>query len=160
MISRHVLLPERLGHRQWLRTFLTSPFPVAALGGWIRNRGIQSCRKGVEKRCGTVPSQPVHVVEKRNVGPERRQSPKKQCTVQFPGESARERTRVGDIHVPLAIVLRNGFEMDKLGENGRRRFRTPARQPRIAIGCIAHQCQIIRDRCRRDAELPNHTRFV
>ena len=51
---------------------------------------------------------------------------------------------------PLAPVRRDGFEMDKLGENGSRRFRSPASQSRIAVGRIAHQRQVVGDRRRRD----------
>src|SRR5579863_10483830 len=75
-------------------------------------------------------------------------------------ESFRERARVGGVHPPLARVQRDGFEMDKLGQDRGRRLRAPARQSRIAIGRIAHECEIVGDRYWRDAELLDHTRLV
>src|SRR5271170_7650076 len=52
---------------------------------------------------------------KAGVGPERREPSKEQGKLALAGESLGESARTGDVHPPLAIVQRDGFEMSKLG---------------------------------------------
>src|SRR5437870_13828857 len=99
------------------------------------------------------------MVEKRDVGSKGGEGPKKQCTLPLPGQSCREGTRTGGVPAPLMTVKRDGFDMDTLGENGRRRLRTPAAQPGIAVASIADQPQLDRDRSRRAAELVDPPRL-
>ena len=58
------------------------------------------------------------------------------------------------------MVGRNGFKMEKPGQDRSRRFRAPATQSRVAVRRVTHQRQVIRNRCRGDAELFDHTGFV
>ena len=83
-----------------------------------RNRRVQSSRKRVESGCWTFPAQLVRVIEERDVGSERGEPSKKQRVVPLAGKSICERKRVGDVHSPLAVVHRDGFEMEKLGKDG------------------------------------------
>ena len=99
-------------------------------------------------------------MEERDVGSERGQRAKQQGAVPLAAKSVCEGTRVGGVHAPFAAVQRNGFKMDKLGKDGSRRLRTPAFQARITVRRVAHQRQIVGDRCRRDAELLDDTSFV
>ena len=117
------------------------------------DRRVESCRERGEGGRGAVPSQLVHVVEERDVGPERGERSEQQRAVALARERVREGARVGGVHVPLAPVRGDGFEMAKLGENGSRRLRAPARQARIAVGRVADQREVVGDRRRRDAEL-------
>ena len=78
---------------------------------------------------GSVPFQFVHVVKERDVGAERGERSEQQGVVAFAGECAGESAGVGGVDAPLAPVRRDGFDVDEFGENGRRRFRSPAGKP-------------------------------
>src|ERR1700690_4401994 len=84
----------------------------------LGNGCVQSSREFSEGGCGAVPAQLVHVVEERDVGPKRGKRAKEQRALQLAAKSVCERTRVGGVHVPLAAVQWDGFEMDKLGKDG------------------------------------------
>ena len=68
----------------------------------------------------------VHPIEKIDIGAKRGERPEEQSEIPLAGESVGEGARVGDVHSPVAPVRRNGFEMDKLGKDSSRGFRTPA----------------------------------
>src|SRR5437588_13104357 len=78
----------------------------------------------------------------------------------LPRQGACQGARVGGVHAPLAPVRGDGFDMDKLGENGSRRLCAPAWQARIAVGRVADQRQIVRDRRRGDAEFLDYSSLV
>src|SRR5271157_306740 len=89
-------------------------------GPWLPfsgTRRVQSSCKRVKSSCGSVPAQLIHVVNERNVGAERGQCPKKQCTVPFAAKRTCKGARVGGVHAPLAAVARDGFEMKELGKH-------------------------------------------
>src|ERR1700756_1354409 len=62
--------------------------------------------------------------------------------------------------MPFLKAGRNGLKMDETAEDSGRRLRTPAAKARIAIGCVADERQVVRERRRRDTEFLNHPRFV
>ena len=131
-----------------------------ALKAFSRSR-VQSSRQCVEAVCWSVPAQLVHVIEEYDVRSKRGQRSKKHgVVVPLAAKGICEGKRVDDVHTLLAVVQRDGFEMEKLGKNSSRRLRSPAWQARIAICRVAHQSQIVRDRGRRYAELLDHTRLI
>src|SRR5438309_3033127 len=127
---------------------------------FFRSCRVQSSRHCVEGVCWSIPAQLVHVIEEYDVGSKRGQCAKKHRAVSLPLKSVCEGKWVDDVHAPLAVVQRNGFKMEKFCKHSGRRFRSPARQTRVAIGGIAHQSQIVRDRRRRYAELLDYTGLV
>ena len=62
----------------------------------------------------------------------------------FAIERRGQRARPGRIHFPLAPVGRDRFEVPELRENRGGGFRAPARQPRISVGRVANQCEVVR----------------
>ena len=70
----------------------------------------------------------------------------------------RELGRTGDADVPVVPVRRDRFEVDEPREHGGGRLCAPAGQTGKAIGRIADERQVIRDRRRRHAELRDHPR--
>jgi hypothetical protein len=92
---------------RWIR-FSGSHGPgTPALG----NGCIQSCPEFGEAGRGAHPAQLVHIFEERDVSAEGGERAKEQRALPLAGESGCEDTRVGGIHVPLATVWRDGFEM-------------------------------------------------
>src|SRR5258707_400945 len=69
-----------------------------------RIRRIESRRQFVESGRGAIPSQLLQIVEKRDVGPQRRQCAEQQRVVPLPRERLSEAARAGGVHVPLAPV--------------------------------------------------------
>ncbi len=63
-------------------------------------------------------------------------------------------------HIPLRAVLGDVLEMGIPAEQSGHRLRAEARQPRKAIGAVAHQREVVGDRRRPDAELLPHSVLV
>ena len=121
---------------------------------------VQSSSDRVKGRHRAIPAQLIYVVEERDVSPKCGKCSEKYCAIPFAAKGVGEGTRVGCVHAPFATVGWDGFNMEELGQDGSRGLRTPAWQPRIAICRIAHQRQIVWDRCRRNAKLLDDRRFV
>src|SRR3984957_5627992 len=115
-------------------------------------RRVEPCTQCGETRRWSVPSQLLHVVEERDVGPQRGECSKQHRLLALLGERMCQSAGAGCVHVPLAPVHRYRFQMAELGEHRGRRFRSPACQARIAVGRVAHQREVVRDRSRRDTE--------
>lgn len=113
---------------------------------------IESCPQLVEASPGTLRPQFVHFIKKRNVGPERRKRSEQQCAVPLVRKCVRKGAGIGGVNPPFTPVRRDGFEVSELGEDSCRRPGSPAWQPRVTVCGVADQCQIIRNRGRRDAE--------
>jgi hypothetical protein len=78
------------------------------------NRRVQSSRERRECWCRAVPAQLLHNVEEIDIGAKRGERPEEQSEIPLAGESVGEGTRVGSVHVPVAPVRGDGFEMGKL----------------------------------------------
>jgi hypothetical protein len=112
----------RIGGPTWSAT----DGPLAAV---FRRRSVQSSSKRVEGWGRAIPAQLVHVVEERDVSLECSESPKKQCALPFAAKSACGGARVGGVHAPRVAIRRNGFDMEKLGEDGSRGLPAPLEMP-------------------------------
>ena len=102
---------------------------------------------------GPFQSQIVNGLEQRHIGAERREVAKEERRSRSRASVSARRARAGGVHAPGPPVLRDRFEMAEPGEHGSRRLRAPARQPRIAVGRVAHERQIVGDR--EPAATPN-----
>ena len=75
-------------------------------------------------------------------------------------QRVRQGAGVIGVDAPLAPVPWNRLEMSVFREHGGSGFRTPPGQPRIPVGGIADQCEVIGDRGRRHAKFRNDRCFV
>src|SRR5437016_6180000 len=88
---------------------------------WSFGNGcVEPCPQCVEAWFGAVPLQLVHVVKECDVGSKGGERSKQQSALALGCQRAGEGAGVGGVHMPVAPVLRDGFEVEIPGENGRR----------------------------------------
>src|SRR5262249_29569408 len=103
-----------------------------------RNRAVQAGLERGERWCWPVPAQLFYVVEQGDVGAERGQLAKKQGIVPLAHQRGGERGGVWCVFMPVAGILGDGLEVEKLPEHGSRRFGAPAGKPGIAVSRVAN----------------------
>ncbi len=122
--------------------------------------GGEAGRQRGERRRRPAPLELVHGLEHRQVGADGGQLAEEQRLRTVALQHRRQHPGPGHVHAPLPMVVGDPVDVAELRQHARGRLGTPALQPRIAVGAVADQRQVVGDRRRRHAELRDDTGLV